>query len=178
MRRSHPPLEAGTDSRWIVLGQVSGVFGVQGWVRVLSHTRDRAGILEYDPLYLDMEGEWRPVAIAEAHGHGKGLIARLAGCANRDAAAALVGRALAVRREQLPPTAPGEYYWADLIGLRVVTREGVSLGSVAYLFATGANDVLVVQGEQERLLPFIQGEVINAIDLDHGVIHVDWDPAF
>jgi 16S rRNA processing protein RimM len=118
------------------------------------------------------------VAIAEAHGHGKGLIARLAGCANRDAAAALVGRALAVRREQLPPTAPGEYYWADLIGLRVVTREGVSLGSVAYLFATGANDVLVVQGEQERLLPFIQGEVINAIDLDHGVIHVDWDPAF
>ncbi|MCP5420788.1 MAG: ribosome maturation factor RimM [Gammaproteobacteria bacterium] len=178
MRRNKLLPEANNDSRWIVLGEITGVFGIQGWVRVFSHTQERNGILEYDPLYLADGEEWLPMTIVEAQIHGKGLIAKLSGCTDRDAAAKLVGRALAVRREQLPPTGPGEYYWTDLIGLQVVTQEGVSLGSVDHLFATGANDVLVVKGERERLLPFLKSEVIKAIDLDRGTIQVDWDPAF
>ena len=78
----------------------------------------------------------------------------------------------------MPPLAPGEYYWADLEGLRVVTLDGVELGTVDHLFATGANDVLVVHGARERLLPFVRGTVVVEIDLDARLLRVDWDPEF
>jgi 16S rRNA processing protein RimM len=178
MRRNNPLDEANPHSRWIVLGKVSGLFGVHGWVRLFSYTQDRAGIIDYDPLYIESDDDWQTVRIQDARLHGKGLVARLAGYDDRDAAAALVGRSLAVRREQLPAAAPGEYYWTDLIGLRVINQDDVVFGTVDYLFETGANDVLVIKGERERLLPFIEGKVINEIDLDRGVIRVDWDPGF
>ncbi|MGZ8186368.1 MAG: ribosome maturation factor RimM, partial [Methylobacter sp.] len=72
----------------------------------------------------------------------------------------------------------GEYYWSDLIGLKVETIEGVQLGIVDSLMETGANDVIIVQGERERVIPFIQGQTIINIDLDAGRIIVDWDPEF
>jgi 16S rRNA processing protein RimM len=85
---------------------------------------------------------------------------------------------IAVQREQLPALESGEYYWTDLQGLRVVNLEGVELGVVSHLFETGANDVLVVRGERERLIPYTTGEAIQEVDLDHGQITVDWDPEF
>ncbi|MDO5610991.1 MAG: ribosome maturation factor RimM, partial [Pseudomonadota bacterium] len=70
------------------------------------------------------------------------------------------------------------YYWVDLEGLQVVTVAGVVLGRVDHLFSTGANDVIVVQGERERMIPFVQPDVITQIDFDAGLIVVDWDPDF
>ena len=110
---------------------------------------------------------------------GKGVVAKLAGCDDRDAAEALIGCEIAVRRDQLPETtAPGEHYWTDLVGLRVETVDGIDLGTIERLFETGSNDVMVVQGERERLIPYIWDEVVREVDLEGGRMRVAWDPDF
>jgi 16S rRNA processing protein RimM len=106
------------------------------------------------------------------------VIAHLAGCENRDQAQALMGCEIAIRRDQLPDAAPGEYYWRDLQGLTVVTIEGELLGTVDHLIETGANDVLVVKGDRERLIPFVLNQVIVNVDLDKQELRVDWDKDF
>jgi len=160
----------------VVLGRIVGVYGVRGWVRVLSETDPREAVLDYSPWLLGADS--RPYAVIEGRRHGKGVVARLAGCDDRDQAAALVDQEIAVDRGRLPSPSPDEVYWTDLEGLHVWTREGVCLGVVDHLFSTGVNDVLVVSGERERLLPFAWGDVIRSIDLDLGRIEVDWDPDF
>jgi len=165
-------------SDWIVLGRVSGLFGVRGWVRVFSHTEPREGIVRYSPIFLRRRDEWQPFEIEAGHAHGAGVVLKFAGCDDRDQATALLQADIAVRRAQLPPPEPGEYYWADLEGLRVVTLDGVELGTVASLFATGANDVMVVRGERERLLPFIKDRVVVEVNLEQRLMKVDWDPDF
>jgi 16S rRNA processing protein RimM len=164
--------------KMIPLGRVSGVFGVLGWVKVFSHTSPRSGIGGYSPWYLGNGARWKAFEVLDVKCHGKGLVARLAGCGDRDQAAALVGCEIAIRREQLPEPEAGEFYWADLEGLRVTTTTGVDLGRVDHLFETGANDVLVVRGERERLIPYLWGEVVMSVDLDSRQLVVDWDPDF
>jgi 16S rRNA processing protein RimM len=121
---------------------------------------------------------WQEKQLAAGSRHGKGVIARLADCENRDQAQALMGCEIGIRRDQLPGTAPGEYYWRDLQGLTVVTIKGELLGTVDHLIETGANDVLVVKGERERLIPFVLDQVIVNVDLDKREIQVDWDKGF
>ncbi|HRF44576.1 MAG TPA: ribosome maturation factor RimM [Candidatus Competibacteraceae bacterium] len=163
---------------WVVLGRVSGLFGVQGWVRVFSHTEPRHGIVSYNPVFLNRQGKWQSSTIEDGRAHGAGVVLKFAGYDDRDQAATLIQSAIAVRRKQLPPPAPGEYYWTDLEGLCVVTLEGAKLGTVSRVFATGANDVLVVTGERERLLPFVKDQVVVEVDLGQGLLRVDWDPDF
>jgi 16S rRNA processing protein RimM len=78
----------------------------------------------------------------------------------------------------MPASDDGRWYWMDLIGLQVVTTGGVALGQVSGLLETGANDVLVVQGDRERLVPFVMDQYVKRVDLDAAVIEVDWDPEF
>ena len=167
-----------TDDGMIILGRISGLFGVKGWVKIYSHTSPRAGILRYKTWYLKRDGGWQEHKLAQGHAQGKGVVARLAGFDDRDRAASLIDTEIAVRREQLPKLQPGEYYWTDLEGLRVENLEGVDLGVVSHLFETGANDVLVVKGDRERLIPYTLGEAVRAVDLREGRILVDWDPDF
>ncbi|MGA7800465.1 MAG: ribosome maturation factor RimM [Gammaproteobacteria bacterium] len=162
----------------VVIGQISGLYGVRGWVRVYSYTTPRTAILDLQPWMVRCGERWDRWALAEGRGHGKGVVVRLDGIDDRDAAAGLIGADIAVRREQLPSLGPGEYYWTDLEGLRVRTVDGRELGIVDHLFETGANDVIVVRGERERLIPFIKGQVVRRIDLGGGEIEVDWDPDF
>lgn len=164
--------------RRVVLGKVSGLFGVRGWVKLWSFTDPVQNLLDYPDLELGRAGQWRSARLVEGKTHGDGLVGRFEGCDDRDAAAALVGLELAVARERLPALAPGEYYWADLVGLEVITRAGEFLGRVEQMMATGANDVMVVAGERERLVPFIPGRFVDEVDLAGGRIVVDWDPAF
>jgi len=160
----------------VVLGRITGVFGVRGWVKVFSYTEPREGILDYPRWYLSGPDGWQVRDVGAAKRHGKSIIARFEGCDDRDAAAPLVGRDIAVPREEMPAAGEGSYYWADLQGLRVVHRDGTPLGNVAYLLDTGANDVLVVtDGESERLIPFVMDKVILDVDLAEGVIGVDWE---
>ena len=162
----------------LVMGRIAAPYGIRGWLRVTAFTEVVDNLLAYTPWYLCRQGDCSEVLPLEGKPHGKGLIVRLAGCTDRDAAAALIGAEIAVYRSQLPALQEDEYYWSDLIGLRVVTTSDMVLGEVDHLIETGANDVLVVHGDRERLVPFVQGEVIHSIDLDKGEIRVDWDPDF
>ncbi len=159
----------------VILGRISAVFGVKGWVKIYSYTDPREAILEFRDCLLMRDGVWQSATIAEGKRHSKTVIARLAGVEERDAAAAYIGVDIAVPREQMPNPEDGHYYWSDLEGLKVIHRDGTELGKVAYMLATGANDVLVVKGDQEVLIPFLPEDVILNVDLAAGVISVDWE---
>ncbi len=164
---------------YVVVGRIAGLYGVRGWVKVFSHTQPRENILSYATWYLKMQGRWVARELETGRIHGKGIVAKLRGCDDRDAATTLMRCDVAIHRDQLPQAAPGEYYWADLEGLRVSNLQGVELGVVDHLLETGANDVLVVKRDQEeRLIPFVQGQFVTNIDLEAGEMTVDWDPDF
>ncbi len=158
-------------------GRISGLFGVQGWVKVFSHARPREAIIGYSPWLVQLGGEWREMKVEEGRAQGKGVVAKLAGINDRDRASGLIGAEIAIRLAQLPPLKQGEYYWAQLVGLEVVNLAGQSFGKVDHLFDTGANDVLVVHNGRERWLP-VTANVIREVDLEAGVIRVDWDADF
>lgn len=164
----------------VVLGKISGAFGVRGALKVWSFTEPPAGILDYPVWQLQPATDMasRPVRVVSGRPHGKGLVVRLAGIEDRDAAQALTGSAIWVQREQLPELASGEYYWVDLIGLRVQSLDGTFLGRVDRLLETGAHDVMVLAGEGERLIPFVIGAVVKDVDLAGGRLVVDWDADF
>jgi 16S rRNA processing protein RimM len=131
------------------------------------------GLIAFKTWWLGRRDEWRPYPVLGARARPRMVIATLEGCANRDEADLLRGCAVAVPRDALPRTADNEFYWADLIGLRVVNGEAQEFGLVVRMLQTGANDVLVVKNGRERLIPFI-AEVIRGVDVDAGVITVEW----
>lgn len=161
----------------ITLGKIVGVYGVKGWVKVFSESRPREQIFEYSPWILELNGERSEINVLQGRVHGKGLIAQLEGIEHRDQAEKLTGAVISVAEQALPETDKDEYYWSQLTGLSVVNTEGTDLGEVAGLLETGANDVMVVRGDKERLIPFTRYAVIQ-VDLDGRVITVDWDPEF
>jgi len=170
-------------TEYVVVAKIGAPYGVRGWVKIFSFTEQSDALLDYDPWYFKdakagEEGVLPIAPVTEAKTHGKGLVAKFKGCEDRDAAARLNGREIAIRRDQLPPAPEGEYYWSDLQGLEVLTTEGVSLGKVDHLLETGANDVLVVKGERERLIPYVTGPIVKNVDLEAGTLQVDWDPDF
>ncbi len=159
----------------VVLGRISGFFGVRGWVKVYSYTEPREAVLNYRSWLLSSNGDWRTAEVAEGKRHGKTVIARIEGIEDRDQAAKLIGCDIGVPRSEMPETDEGQYYWSDIEGLRVMTKNGTGLGKVEYLLETGANDVMVINGEQEVLVPFVIDDVVLDVDLAAGVITVDWD---
>lgn len=159
----------------IVLGRVSGLFGVKGWVKIYSYTDPKEAILEYRDYLLARGGKWVDASIEEGQLHGKTIIARFAGMSDRDAATDIIGCDIAVPRGALPQPEQGQYYWSDLEGLTVVRTDGTTLGVVSHVMETGAHDVLVVKGEGEILIPFVMQDFILEVDLGKGEIVVDWD---
>lgn len=174
--------DGGDDSRLIVLGKVSAPLGVQGWSKVTSYTEPPEGILEYKQWAVVKNGSPRTLDVVQSKPHGKFIAVKFDGVDDRDSAALLTHSEVVVTRDQLPESDDG-FYWADLIGLAVKTRAvdsqgSVELGVVESIMETGANDVLVVKGDRERLVPWIEGEVIIDVSLNEGTITVDWDPEF
>lgn len=166
-------------SDFLNAGEVSGVFGVKGLVKVFSFTEPRENILRYSPWILQKNNQTREIKVTGGQRQGNTVVAELDGITDRDAALALMGWKILICKQQLPKPKPGEYYWADLVGLTVKTQEGILLGVVDHLLETGANDVLVVvDGDVERLIPFLQQHTVLNIDLDAGLMVVDWDPDF
>lgn len=159
------------------MGRIVAPFGIQGWVKVEPLTAAPKNLLAYREWWIGDGTNWQGHEVAEARTQGRIVVARLAGCGDRDKAAGFRGRQVAVPREMLPQPQPSEYYWADLIGLKVVNEAGRDFGQVVRILETGANDVLVVQGERERLIPFI-ADVIAAVELQDGLMRVNWDADF
>ncbi|WP_070987807.1 ribosome maturation factor RimM [Halofilum ochraceum] len=162
----------------VTIGRIGTPRGVRGEVRVQSFARPPESILDFPNWWVETGEGWEERAVESSRIQSNGIVVALEGCRDRESAAALRHAAVAVPRAALPEPAPGEYYWHDLIGLSVATTEGEELGRVDHLLETGANDVLVVHGDRERLIPWIQGQVVQSVDLPKGRMIVDWDPTF
>ena len=162
-------------------------YGVKGWMKLHSYTDPIDNILAYQPLYMADGQGWQPIEFDQHRAHGKGLVVHVAACDDRDKALLLVRRELACSAAQLPTLEESEFYWRDLEGMQVLTRwQGAELvlGDIAWLFASGANDVMVVQAteqsidERERLIPWVLEHYVLEIDPLARRVIVEWDPSF
>lgn len=170
----------------VTLGRITAHHGLKGWLKIHSDTDPRENITRYSRWWLRQgHGAWRAVDVLEGRVQGKTIVARLDGIHDRDDATPLIGSEVAVRRDELPPARPGEYYWTDLVGLGVETVDGTRLGTVVRLFETGANDVVIVDDEREGakpgteiLIPWVRPDVVVEVDTVIGRITVDWDPDY
>ncbi len=164
------------ENEFVRVGQVTSAHGVRGWIKVRSDTEPPEAILNYQPWLL---GPGRTaVNVSEASERGGALLVLLDGVSDRSGAESLAGTEIAVLRRQFPDLPPGRYYWADLVGCEVVSVNGEPFGQIAEMVETGANDVMRVRGDRERLIPFVTDRYVQSVDLEAGRIVVDWDPDF
>lgn len=170
----------------IVVGKITGVYGIKGWVKIHSFTDPIDNIGVYSPLFCRRKGVWQSIEFDSIKPHGKGLIGHIPGCDDRNQAESYARLDLGIAGDQLPALDDGDYYWHQLEGLQVVLRDAPAtvLGRVDHLLETGSNDVLVVKAcagsidKRERLIPYTLGDAVVAVDLDSQTIAVDWDPDF
>jgi 16S rRNA processing protein RimM len=193
MRRSQQDDDA---SDMVILGHITGVYGVQGWLKVFSYTDPMESIVDYSPWFIRAanrkKAPWTEVVLEAGKRHAKTVVIKLENCNDRDQAMTYIGSEIAITQQQLETLkGKNEYYWRDLFGLRVINQQGIELGRVKTLMETGVNDVLVVVSEKEatekegaeteykeRLIPWTMDNAIIAVDLEQGLITVDWDPDF
>lgn len=168
----------------IVMGKLGSPYGIRGWLRVFSSTEHAENIFEYQPWFIQRHGQWESIEIETWKHHNQDIIVKLKGIDDRDAANILTNFEIVVSATQLPDL-EGEYYWKDLMGCQVETDKGYDLGVVNDMMETGSNDVMVIKanlkdafGVRERLVPFLDGQVIKKVDLSAKKIIVDWDPGF
>lgn len=162
--------------RLVTVARIGAPYGVKGWLKIHSFTSPPESVLAYDPWRIRLGSEWRQFRVAEGRPHGKGVVARLEGFEDREAVRSLVGAEVAVERAQLGDPGTDSYFWADLIGVQVVNREGAVLGRVDHLIDNGQQDVLVIRGDdRERLIPFVRGHYVLEVDLAGDRIVVDWE---
>lgn len=177
----------------LVVGKITGCYGVKGWVKIHSYTEPRENFLGFGKWVLLRRGAPEPIEFDDGRVQGKGLVAHIAGVDDRNLAEAYSGLEVAVQADSLPALEEGDYYWSQLQGLQVWCREpredgsskeGVAervlLGTVDYLIETGANDVLVVKpsagsiDDRERLIPYLPGDVVTRVDLERAEMEVNW----
>jgi len=171
-----PPRQGKQPEHLIVMGRIVAPYGLKGWVRIEPYSEIPHSLSAYPSWWVGRNGDWRELKVAQSVlQHGTSLVARFEGCAERDAALALKGSEVAVEREALPQNANNEFYWVDLVGLKVVNLQEEEFGVVAELFENGAHPVMrIVDGETERLLPFIE-QVVRQVDMAQGRIRVEWE---
>ncbi|WP_238593622.1 ribosome maturation factor RimM [Endozoicomonas atrinae] len=172
----------------ITLGHISSVFGVKGWLKIHSNTSPMENILNYPRWILDHNGDVKTVEIDQARPHGKGLIAHIVGCDDRELARSYCGYQITINADEMPEPEDDEIYWHQLESLDVFSRnaegDNILLGKVSHLMETGANDVLVIRpskgsiDRRERLVPWLTGSVVLDVNPEKGFIRVDWDPEF
>jgi 16S rRNA processing protein RimM len=163
-------------SEIVVLGRLADPYGIRGWLRLHPFGDDPLAWAEMPVWWIGREGgPWREVGLKGLKAHGDGIVVLLDEVPDRTAAEALKGALVGAPREMLPPPADDEFYWGDLLGLVVVNEADETLGTVAGLIETGANDVLRVVAEDgtERLLPFVEA-VVLAVEKEAGRIRVAW----
>lgn len=169
----------------IVVGKLGATYGIKGWLKVFSYTENAESIFSYQPWQIKTKGQWQNVQVEAWKRHGQGLVVKLDGIDVREDAQLLTNAEIAISSEQLPELPNEEIYWRDLYGMSVVSLDGYDMGVIVDILETGSNDVLVVKanakdafGQKERLIPFLDEQVIKSIDRTAQRIEVDWDPGF
>jgi len=163
----------------VVIGKVGAPFGVKGWAHIHSFALPSTNILNYKIWQLRLKNQWQAMTVLEAKAQGKGFVALLKGYDTRELVAKLTNSDIGIPHSALPPLEPGEYYWADLVGLKVINEDNQILGTIEGLIETGSNDVLVVKGEKkDHLIPYIPDDYVLNVDVETGIMRVSWDPEF
>ena len=165
------------DEKKLLVGKINGFFGVQGWVKIFSYTKPRKNILEYQPWYFLDNETYKVIEITSGREQSKTIVAQVKGINNRDEALQLIGKDLYINKDQLPELDNDENYWHELTGFRVINKNEVDLGIVDYFVDTGSNHVLVIKGETEHWIPYIEPFLVS-VDKHKKVISVDWDENF
>ena len=181
-----------TDSNYLVIGKITTAFGIKGWVKIVSFTENPIDIFSYSPWFLKQKGNFEEVDVQLWKQQSKGLVVKFPNCNDRDKAFSLRQIEIAVKVEQIKTLEDGDFYWRDLVGCRVINADNENLGVVKKLMETGANDVLVVnidndavslkssKGEllKERLIPYVPEVVVTNVDINLKLINVDWPSDF
>ncbi|GAM55205.1 16S rRNA processing protein rimM [Vibrio ishigakensis] len=169
----------------IVVGKLGATYGIRGWLKVHSFTDNAENIFQYSPWFLNQNGSLVEYKVESWKRHNKGYVCKLEGVDVREDAHLLTNFEISVNAASLPELSEDEFYWRELFGMQVVTTKGYNLGEVTDMLETGSNDVLVVKanlkdafGKKERLIPFLEEQVIINVDRDAQRIEVDWDPGF
>ena len=159
-----------TDNGRILIGKISGCFGIKGWVKVFSYSNTRENICTYKDWLID----GTLFKSVQSKKHGKNIVAKLKDVDSIEEAQMFIGQKIEITEQQLPKLKNDEYYWNDLIGLDVSNTNGISFGEIVNLMETGVNDVLIVKGNRERLIPFLIPETVLNVDLENKTMLVDW----
>ena len=163
---------------WIVIARFGRPHGVKGFVTVHSFTEPRDNVLKYANWHAFINNKWQPMKLLRAEVQNKSIIVQIEGYPERESVAFLTNIEIAIQRGQLATLEPGEYYWHQLIGMKVINKQGEPFGNVTEIIPTGANDVLVVEGNKRHLIPYLLGQFILDIDSKQQIITVDWDMDF
>jgi 16S rRNA processing protein RimM len=164
----------------IVLGRIVAPYGIQGWLHLHAFGDDPLAWRQMKQLWVSSDdnpdpAQWRAVELAQMKQHGDGVVIKFAGISDRDSAESFAPCFVGAPREALPENPADEYYWSDLIGLAVVNKQGIELGTIVSLLESGANEVLVLEGQdRQRLLPFV-GQIVQSVDLAAKRAVVDWE---
>ena len=159
-----------TDNSRILIGKVSGCFGVKGWLKIFSYCEPRENIASYDTWIVND----KVFESVESKRNGKLIVAKLEGIDDKDTALSLLGQKIEINKEQLHSLNNDQYYWHDLVGLEVTNKQGVNFGTIKSLLETGAHDVVIIKGERERIVPYIMGQTILKVNLEENSMLVDW----
>lgn len=167
-----------TSNDWVVLGRFGKPHGIKGFITVNSYTDPKDNILRYiASWHRKVSGQWQLIDVEHTQANNT-LLAKIKGYKDREQIAQLTNVEIAIPKQELPSLKSGEYYWSQLIGLDVVNQNNEMLGIVKEIFPTGSNDVLVVQGEQRHLIPYLPKQVVLSVDIDKKRISVDWDGSY
>ncbi|MCC2624981.1 MAG: ribosome maturation factor RimM [Burkholderiales bacterium] len=161
------------DSKMISIGKITGVFGIQGWVKIKTGS-DADSLGHYKKLQLSLNNTNSELKIAKSQVKNGMWFVLFEGVNDRNKAENLVGGVVSVNRDEFPKADADEYYWVDLIGLKVINLQHELLGIVDNLMDTGANSVIVVKDQKNtRLIPFVAAYITD-VDMQNKQIIVDW----
>jgi len=175
--------ETGSPPAQFAIGRITATYGLKGWVKVYSYTDPIEQIGDYQPWLVRKVGSRNALQAFEFEQikrHGKGIIVLPADATDCDQAQAWVGYEIWSDQGQMPELDEGEYYWHQLQGLQVINAAEENLGCIDHLLETGANDVMVVKpnkdsiDDRERLIPYVEEQVVRNVDIQAGKMWVDW----
>ena len=161
----------------LVIGRITGVYGIKGWVKVRSFTRPASNLINYSPLLLKIEGNWQESAIEAAQYRGDRLLVKLQGVDSPEQARTYRPCDIGIAAEKLPQLPEQQYYWHQLIGMSVFDIQNAMIGNVDEIAETGANDVLVVRTNEKKriLIPLVMDIYVKSVDIANHRICVDWE---
>ena len=164
----------------VKVGELKKPYGIQGWLWLFSYTEDREAIFAMQPWVIQTALGQKTLTVKIWRAQGKGYVVQLNEVPDRNAAETMFGVQLWADKGNLSDLAEDEYYWADLVGLTVISEpDNVVLGRVKELFETGAHAIMVVEptsdsvDSEERLIPWHKQTVVD-VDLSQKTLRVDW----